>query len=88
MIKIDKLRESDKRRVVFYEPGYFDGLEAGQIKSWNDNFIFVQYFLRYENGKRFIKTCGETATATSPEDLSFAFDWETQEGKQEVKKND
>jgi len=78
MIDIKKLNKKDIGRIVFYEPEHLDGLEAGQIKSWTDNSIFVQYFLRSENGKRFIKTCGETAAATNPEDLTFAFYWENQ----------
>jgi len=76
MIDISKLNEGDKGRVVFYEPAHINGLEAGQIKSWTNNSIFVQYFLRFDNDKKVIKTCGETAAGTSPEDLTFAFSWE------------
>lgn len=76
MIEISNLTKEDKGRVVHFEdenvPEY---LECGIIKSWNDHYIFVQYFVIFR-GERLIKNCGETAAATDPHSLTFAFPWE------------
>jgi hypothetical protein len=60
MINIEELRESDKGRIVVYKSGH--GLappEKGTITSWNDKFIFVDY---YGNGG---------STATKPINLTW-----------------
>jgi hypothetical protein len=62
MIDITQLKEEDKGRAVTYRSTVVIGkLEYGTITSWNDKYIFVDY---YQAGGR--------GTATSPEHLDWA----------------
>jgi hypothetical protein len=62
MIEITSLKESDKGRAVTYRSTVVIGkLEYGTITSWNDHYIFVDY---YQAGGR--------VTATSPQNLDWA----------------
>lgn len=78
MIDINSLTEKDIGKVV----NYFGGVdeEWGIIKSWNDKFIFVQYFLRVEtlsNGYNLVRErTGETAEGALPHNLEFVFPWQ------------
>lgn len=68
MIDLDRMKESDVGRWVFYNNGY--DTERGRIKSWNDKFIFVVY--RCDN--QWHRFGDFTAAATKPEDLDFITD--------------
>ena len=59
-IEISKLNESHVGRNVFYQSFSGAKKEVGQIKSWNDVNVFVQY--NYSAGR---------GIATSPSDLTF-----------------
>ena len=61
MINIQELKETDKGRIVIYKVGRMDQkkIEKGTITSWNDHYIFVDY---YQTGR---------GTATRPENLTF-----------------
>ena len=74
MIDPTELTESDKGRQVIYEvpEGTARRVEFGVISSWNDKYIFVRY------------THGDTAAATNPEDLDFAFALEPSKGETNV----
>ena len=61
-IDITKLTESDRGRWVEYHR-YDGGKEKGQIKSWNQKWIFVVYKCD-DNWERF--------RATPPTQLSFS----------------
>jgi hypothetical protein len=58
MIEIKKLTKKDIARKVLYR-NYANKLQEGRITSWNDRFIFVDY---YNSG---------IGSATKPEDLEF-----------------
>lgn len=61
MIEIKDLKEEDKGRAVKYKSTTPVGkIEYGTITSWNDTYIFVDY---YGTGK---------GTATRPINLDFA----------------
>jgi hypothetical protein len=79
MINLEDLTEADVGKVVNYIAPH--GTEQyGIIKSWNEQFIFVQYFLKIEenrDGTKWVgERCGETAEGTRPLDLTFAFCWQ------------
>ncbi len=58
MIDIKSLKESDTNRKVIYKKPNGKS-EEGRITSWNDRFIFVDY---YNNGM---------GAATNPKNLEF-----------------
>lgn len=58
MIDIKTLKENDIDRKVIYH-NRVGKIQEGRITSWNDRFIFVDY---YNSG---------TGAATKPEDLEF-----------------
>lgn len=60
MIDIKSLKESDTNRKVIYKKSY-GTFQEGRITSWNDRFVFVDY---YNNGM---------GVATNPKDLEFTF---------------
>lgn len=70
MIALDSLKPRDKSRYVYYVAGGGDKLEMGAISSWNDCFIFVRYDAVLE--PEFRRRVGQTAEATSPEDLFWS----------------
>lgn len=60
MIEISELKDEDKNRPVKYKSTVPVGkFEYGLITSWNDHYIFVDY---YGHGR---------GTATKPENLEF-----------------
>jgi hypothetical protein len=61
MIDIKELKDTDKGRIVVYKHNQLlnGKVEKGTITSWNDHYIFVDY---YKTGK---------GTATRPENLTF-----------------
>jgi len=58
MIDIKTLKENDVDRLVIYKNSR-GKLQEGRITSWNDKFIFVDF---YNNGM---------GAATNPKDLEF-----------------
>lgn len=63
MIDITKLTELDKGRKVVYKANHLGHKgEEGKITSWNDHYIFVDY---YKTGK---------GTATMPINLTFVIE--------------
>lgn len=67
MVDIKKLTEKDIGEWVSYT-GHFDGtIEKGEIKSWNNKYVFVVYKCADE-WDRFKEYTG---VATRPEDLEF-----------------
>jgi hypothetical protein len=60
MIEIKNLTETDKGKVVKYKSTMGNGrFEYGKITSWNESYIFVDYYGL------------ERGTATGPHNLSF-----------------
>ena len=60
MIEIKDLKESDVGRIVIYKAGHgISPPEKGTITSWNESFIFVDY---YGTGR---------GTATKPINLTW-----------------
>lgn len=60
MIEIKDLKEEDKGRIVMYKANHMSSKpEKGTITSWNESFIFVDY---YGTGR---------GTATRPENLTW-----------------
>jgi hypothetical protein len=57
MIHIDRLTEKDKGRNVVYHREHC-AREVGNLTSWNDTFVFVQFK-------------GPNGEACNPQDVSF-----------------
>jgi len=58
MIDITKLKESDRDKKVIYKTRY-GKIQEGRITSWNERFVFVDY---YNSG---------IGVPTNPKDINF-----------------